>query len=254
VVAVGGDGTLHEVVNGVMSAPPRDGPPTVVGLIGQGTGGDFARTLGLAHRLDAYLRALAGGKERAVDVGRVRYRDRAGKSAERFFVNILSAGMSGLVDTYVKDGSRVLGGKGAYFAASLRALARCRAGRVLSRSELTGRKEERRLHSYLIAVCNGRYFGAGMHVAPMAEVDDGRFEVVSMGAANKIAFALAARKIYDAGHLRAEGVTQFACDKIALDLEGDDARSVFLLDVDGEPLGGLPIEIELVRAALTIRA
>jgi diacylglycerol kinase family enzyme len=106
----------------------------------------------------------------------------------------------------------------------------------------------------MIAICNGRYFGSGMHVAPMAKPDDGRFEVVSMDAPGKLSFAAFSRRIYDGRHVDAPGVQHFSCDRIAIDIENEPARSVFLLDVDGEPLGGLPLEVELLPGALSLRA
>src|SRR5580704_7935058 len=101
IIAVGGDGTLHEVANGVLDA----GETTSVGYVGMGTGGDFRRSLGVEHRLDAYVEAIAVGRERQVDVGRVRYVSAGGETRTRWFVNILSAGMGGLVDRYVAGGS-----------------------------------------------------------------------------------------------------------------------------------------------------
>lgn len=253
VVGVGGDGTLNEVVNGVMSAGDA-ARATQVGFIAQGTGGDFRRTLGIEHRLDRYLAALSSGRERAVDVGRMRYKDERGAEAERWFVNILSAGMGGLVDRYVAEATSAMSGKAAYFTSSLRALASCKKGRLRCKVTRDGATEEKRLQSYMIAICNGQYFGSGMHVAPMAAVDDGKFEVVSIGAPSKIAFAMAARKIYTAEHLRSKHTEHFACDRIELDLENEDARGVYLIDCDGEPMGGLPITIDLVRGALRLRA
>jgi YegS/Rv2252/BmrU family lipid kinase len=251
VIAVGGDGTLHEVANGVLDAGTSE---VAVGYVGQGTGGDFRRTLGIDHRLDAYVEAIASGRERRVDVGRVRFRDASGGEQVRFFVNILSAGMGGLVDRYVADSSRALGGTAAYFLASVRALANCRRGRLRCEVSLEGEPQRREVESFMIAICNGRYFGSGMHVAPMAKPDDGRFEVVSMDAPSKLAFTAYSRRIYEGAHLSAPGVQHFACDRIAIDLENEAARSVFLLDVDGEPLGRLPLEVELVPRALKLRA
>jgi diacylglycerol kinase (ATP) len=250
VVAVGGDGTLHEVANGVLEA----GGGAAVGYVGQGTGGDFRRTLGLEHRLDAYVAAIASGRERTIDVGKLRYRDTAGKPAVRWFVNILSAGMGGLVDRYVSETTKALGGKAAYFWASTKALVECRRGRLRCDVELDGDRHQRTVETYMIAICNGRYFGSGMHVAPMAKPDDGRFEVVSMDAPGKLAFAAFSRRIYEGQHLSAPGVQHFGCDRISIDLENERARGVFLLDVDGEPLGGLPLEVELVKGALRLRA
>jgi YegS/Rv2252/BmrU family lipid kinase len=249
VVAVGGDGTFNEVVNGVMRAAKRP----EIGLIAQGTGGDFRRTLGLEHRLDKYLDALRSGRTRPLDIGRALF-DVQGKPHERWFANILSAGMSGLVDRYVADSSRNLGGSFAYFGASLRALAACRPGHLRCAVTLDGETREERLLAYLIAMCNGRYFGGGMKVAPMAELDDGRLEVVAMHAPSKLGFAMGSRAIYSGAHLRNAGTVHFACQKIVIRLENADARKVFLLDVDGEPIGAPPLEIEVVPAALSLRA
>jgi len=74
-----------------------------------------------------------------------------------------------------------------------------------------------------------------------------------MDAPGKLAFAAFSRRIYQGKHLSAPGVQHFACDRITIDLEDERARGVFLLDVDGEPLGGLPVEVELMKKALTLR-
>jgi diacylglycerol kinase (ATP) len=251
VLAVGGDGTLHEVANGVLEAP---GSKTAVGYVGQGTGGDFRRSLGIEHRLDAYVEAIASGRETRADVGRLTYRAPDGATRTRHFINILSAGMGGLVDRFVADTSKALGGKAAYFLASARALAACERGRLRCDAALGADRQERRVDTFMIAICNGRYFGGGMHVAPMAKLDDGRFEVVSMDAPSKLAFMSFSRRIYEGKHLSAPGVQHFACDRIAIDIENEGARRVFLLDVDGEPLGGLPLDVELLPSALTLRA
>jgi diacylglycerol kinase (ATP) len=248
IVAVGGDGTLHEVATGVLDS----GGASAVGYVGQGTGGDFRRTLGLDHRLDAYLEVIARGRERRVDAGRIRYRALDATPHSGWFLNIVSAGLGGLVDRRVAHTTRALGSGPAYFLASLGALAACRRGRLRCRASFRGQAFERTLSAYMIAVCNGRFFGSGMHVAPMAQPDDGRFEVVAMDAPNKVAFAAFSRRIYTGDHLKAPGVVHFACDRITIDLENAEVRDVFLLDVDGEPLGQLPIEIELVPQALRI--
>ncbi len=248
IIAVGGDGTLHEVVNGILES----GQPTAVGYIGLGTGGDFRRTLGLDHRLDVYVEAIARGRARRVDAGRIRYRSIDGARQTRWFLNIVSVGLGGLVDRRVAKTTRALGSGAAYFFASLGALAACRRGRVRCIASLRGQPFERTLTSYMIAVCNGRFFGSGMHLAPMAKLDDGCFEVVSMDAPNKVAFAAFSRRIYDGSHLKGPGVAHFACDQITIDLENTEIRDVFLLDVDGEPLGCLPLEVELVPQALQV--
>jgi diacylglycerol kinase (ATP) len=187
-------------------------------------------------------------------VGRVRYMGEDGKIRGRYFLNIVSAGMGGLVDRYVAESTRAFGGAAAYFLASARALATIRRGRLRCDVTLEGEKHQRIVETYLLAVCNGRYFGGGMHVAPMAKEDDGRFEVISLGAPNKLAFTLFSHRIYAGTHLSSPDVQHVGCDHLAVDLENEPARPVFLVDVDGEPLGGLPLEVEAVPAALRLRA
>jgi YegS/Rv2252/BmrU family lipid kinase len=249
-VAVGGDGTLHEVANGVLDA----GSDAAVGYVGQGTGGDFRRSLGIENRLEAYVEAIASGRQRRIDVGRCRYRTAGGDLQRRWFVNVLSVGLGGLVDQYVSETTKVIGGKAAYFWASIRAIARCPRGRLRCEVALGPDRGEKRLETLLLAICNGSYFGSGMCVAPMAQLDDGRFEVISLSGRNKLSFALSSSRIYAGRHLTSPGAEHFACDRLAVDIENEEARSTFPLDVDGEPLGGLPLEVELVPQALTVRA
>lgn len=254
VVAVGGDGTFHEVANGLMQA--RGGAygtkadSVRIGLIAQGTGGDFRKVLGLEHRLDKYLDALKSGRERAIDIGKFT----GGGKTDHYFVNILSAGMSGIVDRYVAKASRLLGGTAAYFGASVRALLTARLGNVKCTVTCEGKTEEHQIRTFLIAICNGSTFGGGMKVAPMATIDDGVFDVVALGATTKLGFAMTSRGIYSGAHIGQPGTVHLRGEKIVLDLANEDARDVFLLDVDGEPMGGLPLTVEVVPKALTLRA
>ena len=249
----GGDGTLNEVVNGVLGSDRS--ADVRVGFVGQGTGGDFRRSLGIAHRLDAYVDALASGRERALDVGAARFRGHDGTPQRRWFLNILSVGMSGLVDRFVAESPRVLGGKAAYYLASVEGARPQRASaprlpggprRVLAlgrgrhlppghlQRRLLWRRDERRPHGGP----RRRPLRGRLHRRP----EQARFP------------RLHARKIYDGGHLRLPGVTHFACDRIGIDLAAGRAQDAFLLDVDGEPLGGLPLEVEIVSKALRFLA
>jgi YegS/Rv2252/BmrU family lipid kinase len=252
VVAVGGDGTIHEVVNGLMRARDRGLSPPRLGIVGRGTGGDFRKTLGLEHRLERYCAVLAAGRSRTVDVGRFQYRDRSGKEQQAFFVNILSAGLGGLVDQYVGESSGKLGGTLTYLTASVRALIDSEVGELRCVLYRDGVREERELGTRLIAICNGRYFGSGMEAAPMAEPDDGLLEVVSLGAGPKLDFVLSMPRIYRGTHLSKPGVETFRCQAIDIELVNETVRDRFLLDVDGEPLGTLPVQVEVVPGALEV--
>jgi len=254
VIAVGGDGSIHEVVAGLMKARDEGAKGTRLGVIGQGTGGDFRKTLGIEHRLDKYCATIAAGQTRFVDVGRFSYLTHNEESASSFFINILSIGMGGLVDRYVAEGSRALGGAVAYFSASLRGLIQSEIGILRCKIYEGDQMREVEIHSRMLAICNGRYFGSGMFVAPMAELDDGLFEVVDLGSASRLNFAMGSSKIYTGAHMKSPETKHFRCDKITIELVNKGIHDKYLLDVDGEPLGKLPLEVELMPRALEVFA
>lgn len=254
VVAVGGDGAIHEVVNGLMQAAEQGASGARLGIIGAGTGGDFRRSLAIEHRLDKYSEVIARGVPRRVDVARFSYATHDDAPAHAYFVNILSVGIGGLVDRYVADGGRALGGTFAYFAASLRGIRDCEVGVLGCTIREGGRTREEEIRTRSLAICNGRFFGSGMHVAPMAKLDDGLFDVIDLGDAPRLRFFMVSSRVYTGAHIHHEDVKHFRCDKIELELLNKRVKDRFILDVDGEPLGRLPISIEILRGALTVLA
>jgi len=257
VVAAGGDGTVHEVANGLLEGA-RDANHgkvmPVLGIIGMGTGGDFTKTLGIEHKFEEYVETLRTGVDKKVDAGRAQFIDHDGKPASRYFINILSMGVSGLADRLVAKASRALGSNFAYMQSSLRALMASRVGDCVCEIEDETGTKEVRLKTHLIAVCNGRYFGAGMMVGPMAECDDGLFEVVSILEPSRFKLALRMQSLYTGAHMKSKDVVHMRCRKISISLDNHDyASDRFILDVDGEPLGRLPLQIEAMPKALTLR-
>ncbi len=252
VIAVGGDGSIHEVVCGLMEARDAGKKPPKLGIIGAGTGGDYRRTLGFENRLDRYCEAIAEGNTRAIDVGRFSYATHTGERKSSFFVNILSVGMSGYVDQLVAESTRTLGGTMAYFSSSVKGLVRSTVGRLKCTVWREDSSREETIETRCIAICNGRYFGSGMQIAPMAHPDDGLFDVVDLGGASRFQFFLVSSRMYTGTHVESLDVKHYRCERIQLELLNEDVASRFLLDVDGEPLGRLPIEVEMVPGAIEV--
>ncbi len=268
VVGLGGDGTLDEIVNGMLGADdaPRalgqEAPASrlpVLGIIGTGTGGDYGRSLGIPHELGAYLSALKDGSDRAVDVGWARFPALDGRPVQRYWINVLSAGVGGLVDRYTAAAPAFLGGRLAYAQATLRAIVACRRVRLYcSYVDAGGARRELPVHAHAVAVCNGRTFGGGMNIAPMAKIDDGLLEVVVFQTKTRWRLVGRLTTVYKGTHIHEPGVDHFTCRELEIRPEVLPRRrpraGLFPLDVDGDALGDVPVTAGVTRAALRVRA
>lgn len=261
VVGLGGDGTLNEIVNGLLSVrPPGHALLPTLGIVGTGTGGDFGRSLGIAHELGAYLAALRSGADRAVDVAWARFPDLHGRAMERFWLNVLSAGVGGLVDRYTAAAPSLLDGRLTYAQATLRAIIMCRRVRlVCDYVDPDGERRRLPVHAHAVAICNGRTFGGGMNIAPMARLDDGLLEVIVFQTRTRWRLVGRLKTVYAGTHILEPGVDHFTCRELEVRAEGPQAgrrprTGVFPLDVDGDPLGDVPVAAGLARAALDVRA
>lgn len=249
VVAVGGDGTINEVMNGWF----EDGQPiattAALAVLPFGTGGDFVRTLGVPKDFAKAVAVLAADHRQRIDVGRLDYTLRAGGDGVRIFANIASFGMSGLTDRLVNESKKRLGGRLAFFAASARAMWRYDNQRVrLTFDDRAGDCTDLTINT--VAVANGRYFGGGMHIAPEAELDDGRFDVIALGDLGLTDFLLRSRRLYAGTHLTMDKVSHRRAAVVRA--EPADPTQIVELDVDGETPGILPATFRNLPRALDL--
>ncbi len=241
IVVVGGDGTASEVVSGILEA---DQPARAeLALLPFGTGGDLPRTLGVPRDPDAALAAIASGKIRRLDAGRLRYRDREGRHASTYFLNVASLGLGGLVDELVNAAPKALGGTASFLIGTVRAIARYRSPQV--RLSLDGRALFSGRLS-LAAAANGRFFGGGMEIAPDAVPDDGLLDVIVIPHMPKARLLTQLPKLYSGRHLGVSGVLHAR----GRSLEAEAEPGAVWLDIDGEPLGSLPAAIEVLPGAI----
>lgn len=247
VVAVGGDGTASEVVDGLTGfGAPKD-PDALFGFIPRGTGGDLRRTLGLPQDLDAAARALASRNALVCDLGRIEFVGNEGEPAVRHFVNVAGFGIDGVVAAEVNRGFRLVSGKLSFMLASAKALLRWSDQRVRWRADGGAWREE---PITALSVCNGRFFGGGMQVAPDARIDDGLFDVVVWSGLGIADFVTKRSMLYDGTHVKLPN-TRVLRARI-VEAEPVDEAPV-LLDVDGEQPGRLPARITMLPGALRVR-
>jgi diacylglycerol kinase (ATP) len=240
-VAVGGDGTLNETVNGILQASRRPELATIP----LGTGMDFVRTHGIPNGFDDAVRAAVTGTVRPIDAGRVAFRGWDGSEQVRFYANVGSAGMSGAVAQRANGMSKALGGKVTFFVALTQVFIRWKNTEVTV--ELAdGETRTGRMHDVIVA--NGQWHGGAMWLAPEASADDGLFDVVLIGDVNKLDFITTAPKLYKGKHLAHPKVELLRSSRVRVD-----AAEHLPIELDGEQVGTTPATFEIVPGALRLR-
>lgn len=243
VVAVGGDGTVNEAVNGFATRDGTVSQSCAFAALAAGTGADFVRSLSTGE-------SLLNPDTRQIDLGRITFGVDNGQTVSRLFINIASFGLSGEVDRAVAAArtTRFLPGKAAYYLATVSALARYRFTDV----RLTVDDQPPFTVSLaMAAIANGRYFGGGMLVAPNARLDSGAFEIVILRGGSRLTMVKDLSRVYRGAHMNHPMVTALRGRKIVA--EPVDPHDIVPLDIDGESPGCLKAEFEILPSALTLR-
>lgn len=251
IVSVGGDGTAREVVSGMFEHDTEGARPRKEGVIfspvRHGTGGDFARLFELPSQLPAAVEHLKSGRVRALDVGWSCYRKEGGALESSMFLNIASAGMSGMIDEKVNASKKRLGGKLSFMGALGRALVEYRSRRMQVWVDGVAFYEG---PVVLAAAANGQYFGGGMRVARQATPDDGWLDLLVVTKAGPLQLARA-YELYN-GKLKDWSSVRVARGK-QIELKPVDEGDRMLLDIDGEQAGVAPMQVSLLPGALPVK-
>ncbi|MEE8371128.1 MAG: diacylglycerol kinase family protein [Sphingomonadales bacterium] len=260
IIAVGGDGTASEVLNGLFQdreaeydwakggmqiKPASD---IQMGIISSGTGGDFPRSTGLSGDLKGQIAAIAGGQIKRIDVGGINLTREDGIRHRHYFLNGASLGLSAEIAAGVNRGGtgKKAGGRFAFLISALKVLFKQKPLRIMIAFD--GSRPEM-ITTALITVMNGRYAGGGFKLAPMAELDSGFLEAIVVGDVGLGDLVLNARRLYRGRHLSHPAIKH----QRFIDLEASaiaDARVG--IEADGEVVGRLPARFDVFPRALDI--
>jgi len=243
IISFGGDGTHSEVVDGIMQSGANKG--VTFGVLHAGTGGDFRRMIPGADELESACVVLREKPAVPIDVGWVQYVHDEGHTEARFFINITSMGMGGLVDRIVGASPSQSGGKAKYFKAVLRAQMKYKPARI--RLGIDGKDEGEHDISNL-CVCNGRWAGGSMMFAPEARVADGMFDVILLRATSTLRGLPVMAGLYKGTHVRSPIVSTYRGRHVEVEMLANTAW----MDIDGEAPGVGPAEFRIHHRALRV--
>lgn len=238
IAAAGGDGSVNEVVHGIMDAGLPDTRDVTLAVIPTGTGNDWARTLGITRRPADIARAIAGGRTMLHDVGAI---DLPGRSpTRRWFINVAGAGY----DAYVTERvPRPVPGALTYLRIALEGLARYRAPQFrISADDAT---IEGRL--LLAFVANAQYCGNRMHVVPTARVDDGQLDVLAVRELSLVTVWPKLLKLYTGRILGDRAVRHLRARRVRIETEPP-----AVIQADGQIVGQTPAEFRVLERALRV--
>ncbi len=248
-VAAGGDGTVHEVLNGMIDGDRPVAGDAVLGVIAAGSGCDFARSFGLPGDAVEAARHLAGDGVRLIDVAKVTFRPGAGSASgsgpaevTRYFANIAEAGLGGAVVNRTLRLPGFLGGARYFFGFWLTLPG---FGPRTVRLDADGQEFSGRAFNVVVANC--RFYGGGMQISPKSDPCDGALEILVMKGPKSDAFTTLP-KVYRGTHLPHRNIAELRASRVRIE-----ADPPLEIEADGEILGTTPATFQVLPLAIRVK-
>ncbi|HTY38708.1 MAG TPA: YegS/Rv2252/BmrU family lipid kinase [Bacteroidota bacterium] len=246
VIAVGGDGTVHEVVNGFAEKGRMINPDCRLGIVGSGTAQDSIRSFGLPRSMADQIRVACGESCKPVDVGKVRVTDPDGSTREHLFLNECQQGIAAVVVQRFQSHHKWLGGFLGFGLTAVSTAARHREQRITVVVD-----GDHKVTEYLLGVVisNGGFAGGGMNFAPGAIVDDGLFDVVLIHKQNIPSRLVNFPRIYFGTHINLSWIRHFHGKHV--EISSDENVPV---ESDGEFLGNAPCVVDMLPRSIRLNS
>ncbi len=300
ILVFGGDGTIGQVVHGLFHALLAHTDSSIshpdlyqekrkkesnpyqfseqllsllpkLGVVNTGSGGDLARYLDLPSDFSVCLEIIKKGKSRSIDVGRLESYDLENQKRTFFFLNVASVGLSAEIADRVNRKKRK--NFMSYFLASFREnLTAKKIPLQVQVHSKDGTRQTIESSAILVAICNGKFFGQGMEIAPYALAEDGLFDVTIFHQWNRLLAPLQLRRLYKGTLYRSREVQALRCRQIEISASPQSAmpvvssplsdasktapktakKSMVLIEIDGELIGQLPLTADLIHKGLRV--
>ncbi len=229
-VAVGGDGSLSEMINGLTF--PCDNIPSIA-ILPLGSGNDFVKNTIEKKEIDQIFESIIQNKKTLIDVGKVN---------DYYFINVCSFGIDGPIIKDTDKLKKIMPGQLSYLTSTIK-------GGITFKPSLVDVKVDGEIYTgkmILIAIGNGKYFGGGMNICPEAKYDDGLLEVCLVNNVSKLKFIRKISKIYSGQLNEIEEVSYIKGKEIYIEVQGHQ----YLINADGNLLGQTPARISIIEKAV----
>jgi YegS/Rv2252/BmrU family lipid kinase len=227
VVAVGGDGTIYEVINAIAKTNIK------LGIIPTGTGNDFAKSVGIPENIELALNIILNQSIKKIDIGCVN---------GKYFINVASIGFDTEVVNGMKHIKRFISGPWAYILSVFKTLISYRDITVEFQLDNKLMKKE----VLLVAIANGKYYGGGMMIAPNARIDDGYLDICVINKISKLKFIKLFPTIFKGKHISLPEVECFKAKQVKILTNNQ------IINCDGELIGYTPIAFNISEYKLNL--
>lgn len=237
-IAVGGDGTLHEVVNGVLQSKLLADHYPTIGLLPYGSANDFARTVNVSNAIEDLLALITSNSTQLIDLGKIVLHQ---ARETRYFINIAGVGLGPEVVQQLEASSSVLGPGFNYFKHIIKGFLSY-AKKEVSCTSSTWQWKGSLLQ---MAVANGRYFGNALCIAPNAQLTDGQFQIAIFGDLSIWDYLKNIRNLKKGVKIKHPQVCYYTSSEVLLQSTDDCG-----IEADGEYVGRAPATISIVPKAI----
>lgn len=238
-IAVGGDGTMHEVVNGIMQVPKKQRENLIIGLLPVGSGNDFARTLNLSGKISYLYKLISSNSVIDLDIGKIECKDLDGKDTTVYFNNIAGVGLDAEVAKRVNEGNKAYGPNVAYYSATVKSFLNYRKKQV----KVSSADFNYEGNVLLLSLANAKYFGSGLGIAPHAKINDGKMALTLAGDVSLFDYLRNVGKLRKCAYLKHPGIAYGETESMNIEPIGEPCY----IEADGELVGKLPLKVTMLH-------
>lgn len=238
-IAVGGDGTMHEVINGIMRVPKDKRKELIVGLLPIGSGNDFARTMKLSRKISGLCELIKQNRVLAIDVGKIECKTLDGNDTTVYFNNIAGVGLDAEVAKRVNEGNKTYGPNVAYYYATIKSFFNYRKKKI----KITSKEFNYEGNALLLSFANAKYFGSGLGIAPHAKVNDGKMALTLAGDVSLFDYLKNVGTIRKCVKVSHPQIVYSEAESIVVEPIGEPC----FIEADGEMIGKIPLKATMLH-------